>query len=47
LGHVPPGDAVSAAALSDLWTVCTAMLIQGRVLDVLMGGVVVCGRRQS
>jgi Na+-driven multidrug efflux pump len=37
LGHVSR-DALAAAALSDLWTMCTAMLIQGRVLDVLVGG---------
>jgi MATE family multidrug resistance protein len=37
LGHVSR-DALAAAALSDLWTMCTAILIQGRVLDVLVGG---------
>jgi len=36
LGHVS-GQALSAAALSDLWTMCTAVLIQGRVLGVLVG----------
>jgi Na+-driven multidrug efflux pump len=42
LGHVS-ADALSAAALSDLWTMCTAMLVQGRVLDVLVGGAVGAG----
>jgi Na+-driven multidrug efflux pump len=42
LGHVSP-DALSAAALSDLWTMCTAMLVQGRVLDILVGGAVGAG----
>ena len=36
LGHVS-GKALSAAALSDLWTMCTAVLIQGRVLSILVG----------
>ena len=27
----------------DLWTMCTAVLIQGRVLDVLVGGAVGAG----
>ena len=36
LGHVS-GQALSAAALSDLWTMCTAVLIQGRVLTILVG----------
>ena len=35
LGHVS-GEALSAAALSDLWTMCTAVLIQGRVLTILV-----------
>ena len=39
LGHVSR-DALAAAALSDLWTMCTAILIQGRVLDVLVGGAI-------
>ena len=34
LGHVS-ADALAAAALSDLWTMCTAVLIQGRILSVL------------
>jgi Na+-driven multidrug efflux pump len=42
LGHVSR-DALSAAALSDLWTMCTAMLIQGRALDVLVGGAMGAG----
>jgi Na+-driven multidrug efflux pump len=37
LGHVSR-DALAAAALSDLWTMCTAVLIQGRVLAILVGG---------
>ncbi|KAL7529914.1 hypothetical protein ACHAXR_003220 [Thalassiosira sp. AJA248-18] len=36
LGHVS-GQALSAAALSDLWTMCTAVFIQGRVLSILVG----------
>ncbi|EJK55699.1 hypothetical protein THAOC_24540 [Thalassiosira oceanica] len=36
LGHTS-GDALSAAALSDLYTMCTAVLIQGRVLGILVG----------
>jgi MATE family multidrug resistance protein len=36
LGHVS-GEALSAAALSDLWTMCTGVLLQGRVLGVLVG----------
>ena len=36
LGHTG-GDALSAAALSDLYTMCTAVLIQGRVLGILVG----------
>ena len=35
LGHVS-ADALAAAALSDLWTMCTAVLIQGRILSVLV-----------
>jgi Na+-driven multidrug efflux pump len=42
LGHVS-ADALSASALSDLWTMCTAVLIQGRVLDILVGGAVGAG----
>lgn len=42
LGHVS-ADALSASALSDLWTMCTAILIQGRVLDILVGGAVGAG----
>ena len=41
LGHLANGrEALAAAALSDLWTMCTAVLIQGRVLGVLIGGAV-------
>jgi MATE family multidrug resistance protein len=36
LGHVS-GSALSAAALSDLWTMCTQVFIQGRVLSILVG----------
>jgi Na+-driven multidrug efflux pump len=42
LGHVS-AEALSAAALSDLWTMCTSVLVQGRVLDVLVGGAVGAG----
>lgn len=37
LGHVG-AEALAAAALSDLWTMCSAVLIQGRVLGILVGG---------
>ena len=36
LGHVS-GQALSASALSDLWTMCTGVLIQGRILGILVG----------
>jgi multidrug resistance protein, MATE family len=39
LGHVSR-EALSAAALSDLWTMCTAVLVQGSVLGILVGGAV-------
>lgn len=42
LGHVSR-DALSAAALSDLWTMCSGILIQGRILDVLVGGALGAG----
>ena len=42
LGHVS-ADALAAAALSDLWTMCSAVLIQGRVLGILVGGAVGAG----
>lgn len=42
LGHVSL-EALSAAALSDLWTMCTAMLYQGRVLGILCGQAVGAG----
>jgi multidrug resistance protein, MATE family len=42
LGHVS-ADALAAAALSDLWTMCTAVLIQGRILSVLCGAAVGAG----
>ena len=42
LGHIS-ADALAAAALSDLWTMCTAVLIQARVLGVLCGAAVGAG----
>ena len=36
-------DALAAASLSDLWTMCTAVLIQGRVLGVLTGAAIGAG----
>ena len=42
LGHVS-ADALAAAALSDLWTMCTVVLINARVLGVLCGGAVGAG----
>lgn len=42
LGHVSR-ESLSAAALSDLWTMCTGIMIQGRVLDILVGGAVGAG----
>lgn len=42
LGHVN-ADALAAAALSDLWTMTTAVLIQGRVLGILVGGALGAG----
>jgi Na+-driven multidrug efflux pump len=42
LGHVSP-DALAAAALSDLWTMCTQMLVQAPVLGVLIGAAVGAG----
>ena len=42
LGHVS-ADALAAAALSDLWTMCTAVLIQGRILSILCGAAVGAG----
>ena len=36
LGHVS-GEALSAAALSDLWTMCTGVFIQGGALSILVG----------
>lgn len=42
LGHVS-ADALAAAALSDIWTMCTAVFIQGRVLGVLIGAAVGAG----
>ena len=42
LGRVS-GGALAAAALSDLWTMCSAVLIQGRVLGILVGGAVGAG----
>jgi MATE family multidrug resistance protein len=45
LGHVSR-DALSAAALSDLWTMCTQVLLSGRVLGVLVGGAVGAGNHK-
>jgi MATE family multidrug resistance protein len=42
LGHVS-SDALAAAALSDLWTMCSAVLIQARVLGVLCGAAIGAG----
>lgn len=42
LGHVS-ADAIGAAALSDIWTMCSGVLIQGRVLSVLCGSAVGAG----
>jgi multidrug resistance protein, MATE family len=42
LGHVS-GDALAAAALSDLWTMCTGILVQGGILSVLCGSAVGAG----
>lgn len=36
LGHVG-ADALAAQALSDLWTMCTGVFIQGRVLSIICG----------
>lgn len=45
LGHVSR-EALTAAALSDLWTMCSGILIQGRVLDILVGGAVGAGNHK-
>jgi MATE family multidrug resistance protein len=42
LGHVS-AEALAAASLSDLWTMCTAVLIQGQVLGVLTGAAIGAG----
>ena len=42
LGHVG-SKALSAAALSDLWTTCSLVLLQGRVLTILVGNAVGSG----
>jgi MATE family multidrug resistance protein len=42
LGHVS-GEALSASALSDLWTMCSRVLMNGRILGVLVGGAVGAG----
>ena len=42
LGHVS-SEALSAAALSDLWTMCTMVLLTGQVLGVFIGGAVGAG----
>lgn len=42
LGHVSR-EALSASALSDLWTMCSQVLLNGRILGVLVGGAVGAG----
>lgn len=42
LGHVSR-KALSASALSDLWTMCSQVLLNGRILSVLVGGAVGAG----
>jgi len=42
LGHVS-SQALAASALSDLWTMCTVVFIQGRILSVLCGAAVGAG----
>lgn len=42
LGHVSR-KALSASALSDLWTMCSQVLLNGRILGVLVGGAVGAG----
>jgi multidrug resistance protein, MATE family len=43
LGHTGDSNALPASSLSDLWTMCTAVLIQGRVLGVLCGSAIGAG----
>ena len=45
LGHVS-ASALASAALSDLWTMCTGVLIQGRVLGILVGGAIGAGNNK-
>jgi multidrug resistance protein, MATE family len=42
LGHISV-DALAASALSDLWTMCTQVLLQGRVLGILCGSAIGAG----
>ena len=42
LGHVS-SEALSAASLSDLWTMCTGVLVHGRILGILCGQAVGAG----
>ncbi|GKY92659.1 hypothetical protein MPSEU_000235900 [Mayamaea pseudoterrestris] len=42
LGHVS-AEALAAAALSDLWTMCSAVLLQGRILGLLCGAAIGAG----
>jgi Na+-driven multidrug efflux pump len=42
LGHVSK-EALSAAALSDLWTDSTGVFLQGRVLGIFVGNAVGAG----
>ena len=45
LGHVS-ASALASASLSDLWTMCTGVLIQGRVLGILVGGAIGAGNHK-
>eukprot|EP00549_Striatella_unipunctata_P007765 CAMPEP_0118689444 /NCGR_PEP_ID=MMETSP0800-20121206/9495_1 /TAXON_ID=210618 ORGANISM="Striatella unipunctata, Strain CCMP2910" /NCGR_SAMPLE_ID=MMETSP0800 /ASSEMBLY_ACC=CAM_ASM_000638 /LENGTH=467 /DNA_ID=CAMNT_0006586847 /DNA_START=108 /DNA_END=1508 /DNA_ORIENTATION=- len=42
LGHVS-AEALSAASLSDVWTMCTGVLVQGRSLGILAGQAIGAG----
>ena len=42
LGHVNR-EALSASALSDLWTMCSQVLLSGQILGVLVGGAIGAG----
>jgi Na+-driven multidrug efflux pump len=45
LGHVS-AKALAAASLSDLWTMCSGVLIQGRVLGILVSAAVGAGNNK-